>query len=136
MALSHRAWRAPFKSSRLIYRTHFKMASTIVGKSGRVYTQGEVLQRHRENPNFNVFKAEYVAVDSILLAPLQYLSDPSRSGPTTSPLSSSVYTSHSSISPFALRQSVRALIGCACTSTATRSRVSWSTHTSEALYLP
>ncbi|TAQ83182.1 hypothetical protein B7494_g8496 [Chlorociboria aeruginascens] len=34
------------------------MASTIVGKSGRVYVQGEVLQRHREDPKLSVFKAE------------------------------------------------------------------------------
>lgn len=35
---------------RLAYRTSIRMASTIVGKSGRVYVQGEVLQRHREGP--------------------------------------------------------------------------------------
>ncbi|KAF1956011.1 kinase-like protein [Byssothecium circinans] len=34
------------------------MASTIVGKSGRVYIQGEVLQRHREDHKLSVFKAE------------------------------------------------------------------------------
>jgi hypothetical protein len=37
------------------------MASTIVGKSGRVYVQGEVLQRHREDHKLSVFKAEYVS---------------------------------------------------------------------------
>jgi hypothetical protein len=42
------------------------MASTIVGRSGRVYTQGKVLQHHRKDPKFNVFKAEYVAVDFML----------------------------------------------------------------------
>lgn len=36
------------------------MASTIVGKSGRVYVQGEVLQQHREDHKLSVFKAEYV----------------------------------------------------------------------------
>ncbi|KAJ8131475.1 hypothetical protein O1611_g2149 [Lasiodiplodia mahajangana] len=34
------------------------MVSTIVGKSGRVYVQGEVLQRHREDHNLSIFKAE------------------------------------------------------------------------------
>ncbi|KAK5651308.1 hypothetical protein OQA88_12603 [Cercophora sp. LCS_1] len=33
------------------------MASTIVGKSGRVYVQGEVLQR-RQDPKLSIFKAE------------------------------------------------------------------------------
>ncbi|OCL11970.1 kinase-like protein [Glonium stellatum] len=34
------------------------MASTIVGESGRVYVQGEVLQRHREDHKLSLFKAE------------------------------------------------------------------------------
>ncbi|OAL56909.1 kinase-like protein [Pyrenochaeta sp. DS3sAY3a] len=34
------------------------MASTIIGKSGRIYVQGEVLQRHRENHRFSIFKAD------------------------------------------------------------------------------
>ncbi|CRK37498.1 hypothetical protein BN1708_007374, partial [Verticillium longisporum] len=35
------------------------IASTIVGKSGRAYVQGDVLQRHREDPTtLSVFKAE------------------------------------------------------------------------------
>ncbi|KAJ2907246.1 kinase-like domain-containing protein [Zalerion maritima] len=34
------------------------MASTIVGKSGRVYIQGEVLQRPREDHKLSMFKAE------------------------------------------------------------------------------
>lgn len=34
------------------------MASTIVGKSGRVYMQREVLQE-RKDPRLNIFKAEY-----------------------------------------------------------------------------
>ncbi|CRK35311.1 hypothetical protein BN1723_004097, partial [Verticillium longisporum] len=37
------------------------IASTIVGKSGRAYVQGDVLQRHREDPTtLSVFKAEYI----------------------------------------------------------------------------
>ncbi|KAI5860034.1 kinase-like domain-containing protein [Durotheca rogersii] len=42
---------------RLAYRTSIRMASTIVGKSGRVYVQGEVLQRNR-GEKFSIFKAE------------------------------------------------------------------------------
>ncbi|KAK3364123.1 kinase-like domain-containing protein [Lasiosphaeria hispida] len=34
------------------------MASTIVGASGRLYVQGEVLRRHREDDKLSVFKAE------------------------------------------------------------------------------
>lgn len=37
------------------------MTSTLVGESGRVYIQGEVLQRHREDHQRSVFKAEYVS---------------------------------------------------------------------------
>ncbi|KAF1944994.1 kinase-like protein [Clathrospora elynae] len=36
-------------SSRLTYRTSIRMASTIVGKSGRVYVHCDMLQRHRED---------------------------------------------------------------------------------------
>ena len=36
------------------------MASTIVGKSGRVYAQGEMLRRRRNERN--TFKAEYASV--------------------------------------------------------------------------
>ncbi|KAI0809769.1 hypothetical protein GGR55DRAFT_165823 [Xylaria sp. FL0064] len=34
------------------------MVSTIVGESGRVYVQGEVLRRNREDHDHSVFKAE------------------------------------------------------------------------------
>jgi hypothetical protein len=50
----------PTLFSVLAYRTSIRMASTIVGKSGRVYVQGKVLQRHREDNNLSVFKAESV----------------------------------------------------------------------------
>lgn len=36
------------------------MASSVVGESGRVYAQGEVLQRHREDHALSIFKAKYV----------------------------------------------------------------------------
>jgi hypothetical protein len=48
------------------------MASTIVGKSGRVYVQGEVLQRHREDHKLSVFKAEYVS-NSIPFSQLSHI---------------------------------------------------------------
>ncbi|KAI1395214.1 kinase-like domain-containing protein [Hypoxylon fuscum] len=44
--------------SRFAYRTSIRMASTIVGKSGRVYRQGEVLRRNRENHKLSIFQAE------------------------------------------------------------------------------
>lgn len=47
--------------SRLAYHTNIKMASTTVGKSGRVYVQGEMLQRYREDVKLSVFSAEYVS---------------------------------------------------------------------------
>ncbi|KAK3943485.1 kinase-like protein [Diplogelasinospora grovesii] len=56
MPLNRLASHTPF--SRHAYRTSIRLASTIMGKSGRVYVQGEALQRRRENPNFGVFKAE------------------------------------------------------------------------------
>ncbi|EEY23048.1 conserved hypothetical protein [Verticillium alfalfae VaMs.102] len=34
------------------------MASTVVGKSGRAYVQGDMLQRHREDHTLSIFKAE------------------------------------------------------------------------------
>ncbi|PSN59785.1 kinase-like protein [Corynespora cassiicola Philippines] len=33
------------------------MASTLVGQSGRVYVQGEVIQRHYKDPKLSIFKA-------------------------------------------------------------------------------
>ncbi len=61
MPLHRLAYYTPF--SRLA-RESIRMASTIVGNSGRVYVQGEVLQHHREDPKLSVSKAEYVS-DSI-----------------------------------------------------------------------
>jgi serine/threonine protein kinase len=59
MSLNRLACYTPL--SRLAYRTSIRMAFTIVGNSGRVYVQGEVLQRHREDHKLSVFKAEYVS---------------------------------------------------------------------------
>ena len=50
----------PFSLLGLGRRASVRMASTIVGKSGRVYAQGEML-RHRPN-EMNTFKAEYALV--------------------------------------------------------------------------
>ncbi|KAK5654709.1 hypothetical protein OQA88_7033 [Cercophora sp. LCS_1] len=44
--------------SRIAHRASIRMASTIVGTSGRVYVQGEVVRRHREDDKLSVFKAE------------------------------------------------------------------------------
>lgn len=59
MSLNRIACHKPL--SRIAYRTSIRMASTIVGKSGRVYVQSEVLQLHREDRKLSVFKAEYVS---------------------------------------------------------------------------
>jgi len=59
MVLNRLACHTPF--CRLAYRTSIRMASTTVGKSGRVYVKGEMLQRHREDHKLSVFKAEYVS---------------------------------------------------------------------------
>ncbi|KAI0906841.1 kinase-like protein [Ustulina deusta] len=56
MPLNRLARYIPF--SRLAHRTGIRMVSTIVGESGCVYVQGEVLQRHREDYNFSIFKAK------------------------------------------------------------------------------
>ncbi|CCF38662.1 protein kinase [Colletotrichum higginsianum] len=40
------------------YGRSIRSISTLVGQSGRVYTTGVVLQRHREDHNLSVFKAE------------------------------------------------------------------------------
>src|SRR5438105_130138 len=81
MPLNRVACYTPF--SRLAYRTSIRMASTIVGKSGRVYVQGEVLQRHREDHKLSVFKAEYVS-NSMPFSQLSHISDPSHSDPEMS----------------------------------------------------
>lgn len=59
MPLNRLARYIPF--SRLAYRTGVRMVSNIVGESGRVYVPGEVLQRHREDHNLSIVKAEYVS---------------------------------------------------------------------------
>ena len=54
MLLSCLAHYMPF-----IARTSIRSAYTIVGNSGRAYTQREVLQE-REDPRLSILKAEYV----------------------------------------------------------------------------
>jgi hypothetical protein len=44
---------------RRTYRTVIRMASSVIGKSGRVYVPEKVLQRQRE-AKLSVMKAEYV----------------------------------------------------------------------------
>lgn len=59
MRLNRLAYHTLF--GRQAYRTSLRASSTIVGKSGRVYVQGEVLQRHHEYHKLSVVKAEYVS---------------------------------------------------------------------------
>ncbi|KAI1425971.1 kinase-like domain-containing protein [Xylaria sp. FL1777] len=49
-------WHTPL--GRLVHHTSVRMASTIVGQSGRVYVEGEVLWPCREDHKLSVFKAE------------------------------------------------------------------------------
>jgi hypothetical protein len=93
------------------------MASTIVGKSGRVYVQGEVLQHHREDHKLSIFKAEYVS-HAMPFSQLSHISDTSHSGPEMSLLSSSAYLGRSTIDLFASQPSLQAHIGFECTSIA------------------
>ncbi|ORY16959.1 kinase-like domain-containing protein [Clohesyomyces aquaticus] len=44
---------------RVSLRSAIRMVSTLVGQSGRVYVQGELIQRHREDEKLNIYKAEY-----------------------------------------------------------------------------
>ena len=105
--------------SRFAYRTSIRMASTIVGKSGRVYVQGEELQRHREDHKLSVFKAKYGS-NSMPFSLLSHISDPSHSGPEMSFLSLSAYLGRSTIYPYALQLSLQAHVGFECTSIATK----------------
>jgi len=61
MFLNRLSFRKPF--DRLTYLTGIRMASSVVGKSGRVYLKDKVLQRQREE-KLSILKAEYV-LDSI-----------------------------------------------------------------------
>ncbi|KAI0406392.1 kinase-like protein [Xylaria palmicola] len=56
MALNRLARYVPF--NRLTRRTGFRMVSTVVGESGRVYVRGEVLQRNHKDHSLSIFKAE------------------------------------------------------------------------------
>lgn len=66
MPLKRLSCYTPFR--RLAYHRSIRMASTIVGKSGRVYVQGAMLQRHREDHKLSVFKAEYVPNASLAIS--------------------------------------------------------------------
>lgn len=63
MLLNRLAYRIP-----LIPRICIRMTSTIVGKSGRVYAQREVLA-DRKDPRLSVFKAEY----AIKRSPIEFI---------------------------------------------------------------
>lgn len=98
------------------------MASTIVGKSGHVYVQGEALQQHRENHKLSVFKAEYV-LNVMTFSQLSYISDLSYSGPAMSLLSSSTFPSRSTNDLFASHPSLQAHVTFVYISIATRKSV-------------
>ena len=72
MSLNRLACYSPF--SRLAYRTSIRMTSTIVGKSGRVYVQSEMLRRHREEHKLSIFKAEYGS-NALPFSQLSHISD-------------------------------------------------------------
>lgn len=116
MSLNRLACYTPF--SRLA-STGIRMASAIVGKSGRVYVQGEVLQHHREDHKFSVFKAEYVS-HAMIFSQLRHISDPSHSGPKMSLLSSNAYLGCFTIDLFALQPSLQAHVGFECIPIATK----------------
>lgn len=132
MFLKLLAFHAPL--SALAYRTSIRMASTVVGKSGRVYVQGEILQRHREDQNLNVFKAEYVT-SSITFSKLSNISDPSHLGPRMSLLSSSVSLGRSTICLYASQANLQTLVAFECTSIVTKRKVFYFIPISGTLYL-
>lgn len=101
------------------------MASTIVGKSGRVYVQGDVLQRHREDHKLSIFKAEYVSFQTnstpfSTLSYIYYISNPSHPGPEMNLMSSSAYLDLSITNPSASQPSSQARVGCGCILIATK----------------
>jgi hypothetical protein len=105
--------------NRLAYSTSIRMASTIVGKSGRVYVQGEALQRHGKDHKLSVFKAEYVS-NSMPFSQLCHISEPYHLGPEMSLSSSSAYLGRSTICPCASRPGLQAHVGFECTSIVTK----------------
>ena len=116
MSLNRLACNTTF--GRLAYPS-IRMASTIVGKSGRVYVQGEVLQRHREDHKLSVFKAEYGS-NAPPFSQLSHISDPSHSGPEMSLLPLSASPGRSTIDLFALQPSLQAHVGFEYTSITTK----------------
>ena len=111
------ASRAPFKQ--LACRTSIRMASTIVGKSGRVYVQGELLHRHHKDHKFSIFKAEY-GLKSMPSSQFSHISDQSQSGPGMSLLSSSACLGLFTICPYALQPNWKAPVGFESTSIVTK----------------
>jgi hypothetical protein len=120
MPLNRLACHTPF--SRLAYRTSIRTASTIVGKSGRLYVQDKVLQRHREDHKLSVFKAKYVS-NSMPFLQFSHISDPFHLGPGMSLLSLSAYLGRSTICLYASQPSLQAPVGFECTSIATKRKV-------------
>lgn len=117
MPLNRLARHKPF--SPLAYRTFMRMSSTIVGQSGRVYTQGEVLQRHHGDHKLSIFKAEYVS-NTMSLSHLRQIFNPSHSGLGMNLLFSSACLGHSTFGPNGSQPSLQTPVGFECTLIATQ----------------
>jgi hypothetical protein len=115
-------------------RTGIRMASSIVGESGRVYVPREVLQQHRQDPKFNIFKAEYVR--SLSLSPFRPLADQVTLDLRTSLSSSSACPDISTICPYASQPSSQRPVGSACMSTVMRRRAFYFIRITEIPCLP
>lgn len=115
--LSRLACRAPYNPP--LCRTSIRMASTIVGQSGRKYIQGEVLQCHRQDPKFNVYQAQSVLC-SMPTSPSLAISDPSHSAPRVDLLSSSACLGRSLTCPEPSKAILQALVDFECTSITTK----------------
>jgi hypothetical protein len=111
--------RVPFHASRVL-RIGTRMATTFVGKSGRVYKQREVLQE-RNDPRLNIFKAEYVLGTSHFEVRSTTIDLDIRTGL----LSSNACPDHSTTSHCAWPRISPSLVGFAYMLIPTRTEISW-----------
>lgn len=61
MRLNRLAWHT--QARWLAHSATARMAPAILGASGRMYLQGQMLQRHPKDERLSVFKAEYVNLE-------------------------------------------------------------------------
>lgn len=111
------------RSISTIPRTGIKMASTVVGKSGREYIQREVLVE-RKDPRLNIFKAEYVTQTSCLYP----RSTKTNLDPMISLSSSSASPKQSMTCPYASQPIFPGPVGFVCMLTLTMKKNFWSIH--------